>query len=218
MCFYNNPNTKIKPNLNKSNHQHTNIGLSYNDKKQVTNSRNNKNDFNLFYNRTSNNINADNMFFQDIEISGIKNKNNLSNYAHKKFMNKNNSTNQIKNKKLQINNYLYNINKDSNNFIYKNKRNDSYILNNSNKNNLLKSNHVEHKNKSINYTKNDRKVTSNSIKNNNINNININSYINNGETYKKQRTNSGMNGQMSINNYINVNINNNNNKNENIKY
>ena len=36
-CFYNNPNTKIKKNLNKSNNHHLSIGLSYNDKKRASN-------------------------------------------------------------------------------------------------------------------------------------------------------------------------------------
>ena len=75
--YYNNPNTKIKKQLNKSNNQHLSIGLSYNEKKHVANSRNYKNDFNLFYNKTSNNINNDKNIFQETNIKGIKSKNNL---------------------------------------------------------------------------------------------------------------------------------------------
>ena len=67
-AFYNNPNTKIKNNLNKSNNQHLSIGLSYNEKKHPINSRNYNNDFNLFYNRTSNHINNDTNYFQDTNI------------------------------------------------------------------------------------------------------------------------------------------------------
>ena len=215
-CFHNNPNSKIKQNLNKSNNQFISIGLSYNDKKQAANSRNNnKNDFNLFYNRTSNHINNNMNLFQDTNLSGIKNKNNLSNFVHKKVLNKNNSTNQIKSKKIKKNNYLFNINNEINNLNEKNKRNDSYILNSSNKKNLLKKKNIVelNKNNSINISKKARKVNSISNK---INNININSFINNGESYKKHRNNSSINGQMSINNYINININNNNNINLNM--
>ena len=231
-CFYNHPNTKIKNVLNKSNNnnnnnnQHLSIGLSYSKKKPIGNSRNYTNDFNLFYNRTSNHINNDISIFQDTDLSGINNKNNLSNYVHKKVLNKNNSTNQIKNKKLNENNYLYNnlkpnIKTKAYQINDKNKRNDSYILNNTKRLNLLKSNNIEIKkniNNNNNNNKKTRKINSSSKKINNINNININNFINNGESNKKQRNNSGMNAQMnhSINNYINVNINNNNNINVNI--
>ena len=213
--FNNHPNTQIKNVLNKNNNnKNLSIGISCNKKKYIANSRNYANDYNLFYNRTTNLINNDTNLFQDTDINN-NNKNNLYKYVNKKVLNKNNSTNQIKNEFTQAN-YLYNnnLNKNikmkANKINEKNIRNDSYIIDNNNKIHFLKANN----NKKI------RKINTSSNKINKINNLNINNYINNGENNKnkKRRTNSGTNGQMShsINNYINLNINNNNNINVNI--
>ena len=223
-CFYNNPNTMIKKSVgkNKSKNQQINIGISFNEKKDQSKSRNYKNDYGLFYNKTSNQANRDDKnIIQEVNISGIKTRNNISNYLQRKYIGKNNSTNQMKHRKINLNNYLYsNIQKEynRNNITEKNFRNDSYILNNSKKFQLY--NNLEHSktknlNNSNNYSKG-KKVNSSTSK---INNININDYLNNkGHLNKRQRNFSGLNGQIShnINNYINVNINNHNNINVNI--
>ena len=213
-CLYNNPNTLINKNIGKKNQQ-INIGLSFNEKRDKSKSRNYKNDYALFYNRTSNQINReDKSVLQDSNISGIKTRNNLSNYIQKKFMGKNNSTNQIKHKNINLNNYLYsNLQKhiNRNNITEKNNRNDSYIINNNKKLDIF--NDFQHsKAKNINNSNNYSKGKK-------IGNININNYINNNDhIVRRQRNYSGINPQIShnINNYINVNINNNNNINLNI--
>ena len=224
-CFYNNPNTLIKKNVEKNKNQQINIGLSFNEKRDQSKSRNYKNDYALFYNKTSNQINRDDKnFLQEANISGIKTRNNLSNYLQKKYIGKNNSTNQIKHKKINLNNYLYSnihhkeFTRNNNNITDKNIRNDSYIINNSKKLNIY--NNFEYsKTKNLNNSNNlskGRKINS-SI--NKINNININNFINNNEhANRRQRNFSGLNNQLShnINNYINVNINNHNNINVNI--
>ena len=225
-CLYNNPNTLIKKNVGKNNKNQTqqiNIAISFNDKNEKLKSRNYKNDYALFYNRTTNQINReDRNALPDNDISGIKTRNNLSNYMQKKLMGKNNSTNQIKHKKLNLNNYLYsNMQKNfnRNNITEKNNKNDSYIVSNSKKLEIFNSNFGNSKTKNINNSNNyskGRKINS-SI--NKLNNININNYLNTNEHInRRQRNFSGINPQIShnINNYINVNINNNNNINFNI--
>ena len=219
-CFNNNPNTKIKKNLNKSNKQHLSIGISYNDKKHTRYSRN-YNDFNLYDNRTTNQINNHINIIQNNNLSGIKNNSHLSNNIQKKILGKNNSTNQIKNKKFLQNIDLYNnLNNDLkiNDLNDKNKGNESYIFDdNKKKINIFKSNNIEFNKNKINI-KNNNKVRKLKSSSNKINHLKINNYINNGENTKKHRNNSGLRDQMahSINNYINVNINNNNNINVNI--
>ena len=223
-CLYNNPNTLIKKNNGKNkNIQQINVGLSFNEKRETLKSRNYNNDYTLFYNRTSNQINKDDKnFLQETNISGIKTGNNLSNYMQKKYMGKNNSTNQIKRKKINLNNYLYsNIQKNlnRNNITEKNNRNDSYIINNNRKIDML--NNFEHsKNKNLNNSNNYSKGKNINSSNNKVNTININNFINNNKEHviRRQRNFSGLNPQIShnINNYINVNINNNNNINLNI--
>ena len=53
--FYNNPNTLKQKNLSKNNkNNQINIGLTYNENKEKSKSRNYKNDYSLFYNKTSN--------------------------------------------------------------------------------------------------------------------------------------------------------------------
>ena len=82
-CFYNNPNTMIKKSVgkNKSKNQQINIGISFNEKKDQSKSRNYKNDYGLFYNKTSNQANRDDKnIIQEVNISGIKTRNNISNY------------------------------------------------------------------------------------------------------------------------------------------
>ena len=217
-CFINNPNTKIKRNSSKNNKQHLNIGISYNEKKHTGYSRNYNNNFNLYYNRTTNQINNDINIFQDNNLSGIKNNSILSNNFQKKILGKNNSTNQIKNKKLF--DLFNNLNNDLkiNDLNDKNKGNESYILDdNKKKINLFKSHNIEFNKNKINI-KNNNKVRKLKSSSNKINHLKINNYINNGENTKKHRNNSGLSDQMahSINNYINVNINNNNNINVNI--
>ena len=220
--LYNNPNTMIKKSVGKNKNQQINIAISFNDKKEQPKSRNYKNDNVLFYNKTTNQVNRDDKnAIQEVNISGVKTRNNLSNYLQRKYIGKNNSTNQMKHRKINLNNYLYsNIQKEynRNNITEKNFRNDSYILNNSKKFKIY--NNLEHSktknlNNSNNYSKG-KKVNSSTSK---INNININDYLNNkGHLNKRQRNFSGLNGQIShnINNYINVNINNHNNINVNI--
>jgi hypothetical protein len=216
-CFNNNPNTKIKKNSNKNGNRHLSIGISYNYNKNSLNSRNNNNkDFNLYYNRTSNQINNDMNYFQDSNLSWIKNKS--SNIIQKRILGKNNSTNQIKNKKLIENIYLYNNLNNELKLNYlkgKNKKNDSFILNGSKKINIIKTDNIEIDKNIINIKNNNkvRKINSTSNKYGDIN-----KYINNGLNNKKYRNNSGINKQIphNINNYINVNINSNNNINVNI--
>ena len=220
--LYNNPNTLIKKNIVKKKDQQINIGLSFNERRESSKSRNHRNDYALFYNRTSNQVNKDDKnILQESNISGIKGRNNLSNYIQKKYMGKNNSTNQIKHKKINLDNYLYNnIRKEynRNNIIEKNNRNESYISNNSKKLNIFNNfdnSRTKNLNNSNNYSKG-RKINS-SI--NKLNNININNFIHNNQNLnRRQRNYSGLNGQIShnINNYINVNINNHNNINVNI--
>ena len=217
-CLYNNPNTLIKKSVgkNKNQTQQTNIGLSFNDKNEKFKSRNYKNDYALFYNRTTNQINRDDKnILPDTEISGLRTKNNLSNYIQKKLIGKNNSTNLIKQKKINLNNYLYNnMQKNFNrnmNITEKSNKNDSYIMSNAKKLEIYNNNFGNSK------TKNKGRKVNSSI--NKINNININNYLNtNDHLNRRQRNYSGINPQIShnINNYINVNINNNNNINFNI--
>ena len=58
--FYNNPNTLKQKNLSKNNkNNQINIGLTYNENKEKSKSRNYKNDYSLFYNKTSNQVNRD---------------------------------------------------------------------------------------------------------------------------------------------------------------
>ena len=160
-CLYNNPNTLIKKNVGKNNKNQTqqiNIAISFNDKNEKLKSRNYKNDYALFYNRTTNQINReDRNALPDNDKSGIKTRNNLSNYMQKKLMGKNNSTNQIKHKKLNLNNYLYsNMQKNfnRNNITEKNNRNDSYIVSNSKKLEIFNSNFGNSKTKNINNSNN----------------------------------------------------------------
>ena len=221
--LYNNPNTLIKKNVVKNKNQQINIGLSFNEKRDASKSRNYKNDYVLFYNKTSNQMNRDDKnMLQETNISGIRTRNNLSNYIQKKYIGKNNSTNQIKHKKINLNNYLYsNIHKEynrNNNITDKNIRNDSYISNNSKKINIFNNfeySKIKNLNNSNNLSKG-RKVNSSIHK---LNNININNFINTNENInRRQRNFSGLSNQLShnINNYINVNINNHNNINVNI--
>ena len=75
---------------NKNQTQQINVGLSFNDKNEKFKSRNYKNDYALFYNRTTNQINRDDKnIIPDTDISGLRTKNNLSNYMQKKLIGKN---------------------------------------------------------------------------------------------------------------------------------
>ena len=223
-CLYNNPNTLIKKNVskNKNQTQIINIGLSFNDRNEKLKSRNYRNDYGLFYNRTTNQINRDDKnILPDTELSCLRTKNNLSNYMQKKLIGKNNSTNQIKHKKLDLNNYLYtNVQKNFNRIITeKNNKNDSYIMRNNKKLEILNNNFGNSKTKNINNSNTNNKGRKVNASINKINNIRINNYLNtNDHIIRRQRNYSGINPQIShnINNFINVNINNNNNINFNI--